>query len=114
MKGEERGLRATPPPPVRGPKAGSERPDPETGGAGANPPILFQTLAEAERAAGHAARTDPTARLCGGVAIAQEVSSGLYRLVAAPRDQAPARGEASVNPFGQEERLVAYIGCEDV
>jgi hypothetical protein len=113
-KGEERGLTATPSSPAREPRAGSGRPNPETGGAVANPPTLFETLAEAERAAGHAARTDPTARLCGGVGIAQEVSSGLYRLVTTPRDQSPARGEASVSPFGQEERLVAYVGCEDV
>ncbi|MBV8615837.1 MAG: hypothetical protein JOY66_18995 [Acetobacteraceae bacterium] len=73
--------------------------------------MQFQTLGEAERAAAHVARTDPTARLCGGVGIVQELSGGLYRLVVAPRDQSPARGRPYVNAFGQTERLVACIGC---
>jgi hypothetical protein len=94
---------------VRRPRPRPERSDLETSGAVAKPPVRFQTLAEARRAAAHAARTDPTARLCGGVGVAQEVSSGLYRLIVAPRDQAPARGETYVNALGQEERLVAYV-----
>ena len=94
---------------ARRPRSRPERPNCETGGAVANSPVRFQTLAEARRAAAHAARTDPAARLCGGVGVAQEVSSGLYRLIVAPRDQAPARGATYVNAFGQEERLVAYV-----
>ena len=73
--------------------------------------MQFQTLGEAERAAAHLARTDPTARLCGGVGIVQELSGGLYRLVVAPRDQSPARGRAYVNAFKQTERRVVYVAC---
>jgi hypothetical protein len=71
----------------------------------------FRRLSEAERAAVEVARTDPTARLCGGVGITQELSTGLYRLVAAPRDQSPAKGEVYINTSGHKERLVTYIGC---
>jgi len=104
-------LSATPPLSAKRRKAGPNRPDWETGGAVASPPMQFQTLGEAERAAAHLARTDPTARLCGGVGVVQELSCGLYRLVTAPRSQSPARGRPFVNPFGQKERLVAYVAC---
>lgn len=73
--------------------------------------MSFRTLSEAERAAVEVARTDPTARLCGGVGIVQELSTGLYRLVVAPRDQSPAKGKAYINVSGHKERLVTYIGC---
>lgn len=73
--------------------------------------MLFQTLSEAEKAAAGVARTDPTARLCGGVGIAQELSTGLYRLVIAPRDQSPAKGEVHINTSGHRERLITYIRC---
>jgi hypothetical protein len=73
----------------------------------------FRTLSEAETAATEVARTDPTAKLCGGVGIVQERSSGLYRLVVAPLDQIPARRTFYMNAFGQEERLVAYIKCKE-
>ena len=107
-------MSATPPPSVKRRKAGPNRSDWETGEAVASRPTQFQTLGEAERAAAHVARTDPTARLCGGVGIVQELSSGLYRLVTAPRSQSPARGRLFVNPFGQKERLVVYVACGDV
>ena len=76
--------------------------------------MQFQTLGEAERAAAHVVRTDATARLCGGVGVVQELSSGLYRLVVAPHGQAPPLGRPFVNPFGQKERLVVYVACGDV
>ncbi len=69
----------------------------------------FQTLSEAEAAAIEVARTDPTARLCGGVGIVQEPSTGLYRLVVAPLDQLPATDLVHTNVFGRDERLVAYV-----
>jgi len=66
----------------------------------------FQTLNEAERAAVEVARTDLTAKLCSGIGIAQELSTGLYRLITAPREQSPDTGTIYINIFGHEERLV--------
>jgi hypothetical protein len=71
----------------------------------------FQTLSGAEKAAIEVARTDPTAKLCGGVGITQELSTGLYRLVIAPHDQSPAKGEVYTNASGHKERLITYIRC---
>ena len=71
----------------------------------------FQTLSDAEKAAIEIARTDPTAKLCGGVGITQELSTGLYRLVVAPHDQSPAEGGVYTNASGHKERLITYIRC---
>lgn len=75
--------------------------------------MRFQTLTEAEAAAREVARTDPTARMCGGVGIVQEPATGLYRLVVAPLDQFPARRQVYTNLLGHTERLVAYVRCKD-
>ena len=71
----------------------------------------FQTLSDAEKAAIEVARTDPTAKLCGGVGITQELSTGLYRLVIAPHDQSPVKGEVYTSASGRKERLITYIRC---
>jgi len=73
----------------------------------------FRTVREAEAAATEVARTDPIAKLCGGVGIVQERSSGLYRLVVAPLDQLPAQGTSYRNALGHEENLVAYVTRKD-
>jgi hypothetical protein len=73
----------------------------------------FRTAREAEAAAIEVARADPIAKLCGGVGVVQERSSGLYRLVVAPFDQLAAQGTSYRNALGHEERLVAYVTRKD-